>query len=236
MKTYRELLIKVWHRVRRWGVRFSVAFIIFLGVVAYTPLSNLLARPLIVEAAFIEKVDVVFVLGGGAYPNGVLGKSSSERFIRGMLLHRDDLGRELVFIGGSITDVTSKLAHTLSRSEDSSAIDVTESAIMYDAAVRLGLNKAALHLDKDSTHTYSNVLFAQKFMEDRALKSCMLVTSPTHMYRVTRVARKLGLSCKAAPVADHTPFRDSALERMVLLREVLWEYAGLAIYKIYGYI
>ena len=107
---------------------------------------------------------------------------------------------------------------------------------MYDNAIRLGLSEASIHLDRDSTHTYSNVVFAQEFMKDKVFKSCLLVSSPTHMYRVMSVASKLGLSCRAAPVADYTPFRRSAIDRVALLREVLWEYAGLAIYKVYGYI
>lgn len=198
-------------------------------------MSNILARTLVVEAS-VEKSDVIFVLGGGAYPNGVLGGSSNERFIHGMLLYKGGYGKELVFVGGSITSVASKLTHTFTRSEDPSSIDVTESAIMYDSAIRLGLSEASMHLDRDSTHTYSNVVFAQEFMKDKALKSCLLVSSSTHMYRVMSVASKLGLPCSPAPVADYTPFRRSALDRLALLREVLWEYAGLAIYKVYGYI
>ena len=231
-----EMLLRVGRMVWRAFVRLSVAITLFLLVVAFTPLSNLLARGLVVEAATLEKVDVIFVLGGGAYPVGVLGKSSNERFIRGMLLYKDGYGKELVFVGGSITSVASKLTHTLTRSEDSSAIDVTESAIMYDSAIRLGLPEVSLHLDRDSTHTYSNVVYAGEFIKEKGLKNCLLVTSPTHMYRVMRVSAKLGLPCSASPVVDYTSFRRSAVDRVALLREVLWEYAGLAIYKVYGYI
>lgn len=236
VESIKRISVKLAPKLRRAAIWSCVLIVVLLAVVAFTPLSNLLARPLIVKDAEPEKADVIFVLGGGAYPNGVLGGSSSERFIHGMLLHKDGYGKELVFVGGSITSIASKLGHTLSRSEDYSAIDVTESAVMYDNAVRLGLSEGALHLDRESTHTYSNVLYAQGFMEEGGYESCLLVSSPTHMYRVMRVAKKLGLSCSAAPVPDHTPFRSSAVARVALLREVLWEYTGLAIYKIYGYI
>lgn len=56
------------------------------------------------------------------------------------------------------------------------------------------------------------------------------------MKRAMGVADRLNLWCAPAPVADYTPYRTAAIERVHLMKDVLWEYLGLVLYRIYGYI
>ena len=49
-------------------------------VIMFTPLANYMARPLIVDME-LRSVDLVAVLGGGAYRNGILSGASNERLI-----------------------------------------------------------------------------------------------------------------------------------------------------------
>lgn len=212
-----------------------VIFTLLVFIFMFTPLARVFARPLIMEPD-VKKSDLIVIMGGGAYPNGVLGEASGERFLTGILLYKEGLAQRMFFAGGSITDTPEKIIHTISKSGDSGAIDVVESAIMLDIAKKLDIPEAALHADVSSSNTYANLLAAKAYMEKNNLKTCLIVTSPTHMYRSWRVSEKLGLDCGAAPVKDYTGYANSAMGRLELLWKVFWEYAALALYRAYGYI
>lgn len=214
---------------------FCVIFTLFAFVFMFTPLASVLARPLIMEPD-VKKSDLIIVMGGGAYPNGVLGEASGERFLAGILLYKEGQAKRIFFAGGSITDTSEKIIRAIFKSGESGAIDVVESALMLDIAKKLGIPEAALHADVSSTNTYANLLAAKAYMEKNNLKTCLIVTSPTHMYRSRRVSEKLGLDCGSAPVKDYTGYANSAMDRLELSWRVFWEYAALALYKAYGYI
>ncbi len=210
---------------------FTAAFL----VVAYTPVTNYMARPLTMESE-LQRADIIAVLGGGAYRNGVLSRASNERLIQGLLLYREGYAPGVIFLGGSILEASGKLLHTLSGSEDTEGMDVVEAAFMRRIAVGLGIPGDDMYVDSGSTNTYTNIRALKEFMESGGLASCLLVTSPTHMYRAMRVAGRQGLECSPAPVKDYTHLRRDPTDRVALLREVLWEYAALILYRVYGYI
>jgi uncharacterized SAM-binding protein YcdF (DUF218 family) len=222
---------------RLWALfrAVSVVFTITVLIIMFTPLSNYMARTLIVAPEF-KKTDLIAVLGGGAYVNGVLGGASNERLIQGMILYREGYAPEIIFSGGTIIKPSKKVLHTILKSEDTSLIDVVEAAIMKDVSLKLGIPEQDVAVDAASTHTYGNIKGIKDYMAARGLKTCLIVTSPTHMYRSYRVTQKLGLDCYPAPVRDYTWHISSAVGRLGLFRAVLWEYAGLVVYRFYGYI
>ena len=184
----------------------------------------------------LVKSDVIIVLGGGAYENGVLGAPSNERLLRGLLLYKSGYAPIVIFTGGAITSASTKILHTLSASDDRSAIDAPEAAVMYDTAVALGIPESVMTVDGRSTNTRENLKDVKELMQKNGHKTCLIVTSSTHITRAMLIAKKLGMDCAPAPVKDTTPLRRSAMDRLTLFHSVLWEYAGLALYKVYGYI
>lgn len=201
----------------------------------FTPAANILARPLIIDEN-LKKADLIAVLGGGAYKDGSLGRASNERLIKGLLLYRQGYAPEVIFSGGTLVNLNDKLLHTVTGSNGIAHGGIIESEVMRDIAVKLGMPAKDFALEKSSLNTYENLKGVKKYMEENGLKTCIIVTSSTHMKRASLIASKLGLEFSPAPVKDYSPYRTSALERLTLLREVLWEYAGLALYKVYGYI
>ncbi|MEE9613471.1 MAG: YdcF family protein [Thermodesulfobacteriota bacterium] len=220
---------------RRFLIVFCVAFTVLVLVVMFTPVANYMARPLVV-APKDREADLIVVLGGGVFPNGLLGGGSNERLIHGLLLYKEGRAPKIIFSGGSIIKTSAKILHTITRSEDTSRIDAVEADIMKDISVRLGIPAGDLSVDGDSIHTYGNLAAVKGFMETRGLKSCLIVTSPTHILRSMKVSGKLGLDCYPAPVGDYTPHIRGSTGRLSLMRAVLWEYAALGLYKAYGYI
>ncbi|MDO8426205.1 MAG: YdcF family protein [Deltaproteobacteria bacterium] len=214
---------------------FCVGFTVTALFIMYTPVANLLAKRLTIEPE-PRKADLIAVLGGGAYINGVLGGASNERLVHGLLLYKQGFANRIIFSGGTIASRSKKLMHTLFRSNDSSGVDISEADIMDDIARKLGVPENQSVSDPLSTNTYENLTDIREYMQRNGLKTCILVTSPTHIYRAYSVAKKLGMDCSPAPVKDYTSLRTSGLERLSLLREALREYAALALYRAYGYI
>ncbi|GMR05419.1 MAG: YdcF family protein [Thermodesulfobacteriota bacterium] len=200
----------------------------------YTPAANWMVRPLVMDEQ-LESADLVVVLGGGAYANGSLSAASAERLIRGLLLYKKDYAERIIFSGGTINDPKDRLIHSVT-GLSGELMDAVEGTIMADIARGLGMDEAGMAVDKSSTNTYENLVDVQEYMAKNGLKSCLLVTSPSHMYRAWRVAKKLGLDCSPAPVADNTRLRNGGLDRIGLARESAHEYAGLAYYWYKGYI
>jgi len=220
-------------RLFRW---FTAAFTIVTLLILFTPFANFLSTGLTDAGPGRKKADLIVVLGGGAYRNGALTRASGERLLEGLLLYREGYGGRLIFSGATILEPSKKLLSTLLDAKDEPGATVVEALIMRDISVKLGVPEKALAVDPLSTNTYENLSNVMGYMEANSLKDCLIVTSPAHMLRARLVARRLGLSCRPAPVKDYTPFRTSAADRFTLMREVIWEYSALALYKIYGYI
>ncbi len=222
---------KIKKKFRKFAVVFTVIFLIIM----YTPVANILAGTLTVTPQ-VKKADLVVVLTGGAYSNGVLSSSSSRRFIKGLTLYREGFSSKILFTGGGISGLTKKIIHTATKSDDKTQITIQEGGIMYSTALTFGMPESEVFVDRLSTNTYENVVNTAAFMKERKLKTCLLVSSPTHMYRIMRVVRKVGVDCTPAPVGDYTGDVRGATGRLSLMRSVVWEYAALALYRINGYI
>lgn len=216
--------------VKAFCYAFAATGIFFM----YTPVANWMARPLVM-APELKEAGLVVVLGGGAYDNGSLSGASSERLIHGLLLYKKGYAKRVIFSGGTINDPRDKLIHSVT-GVSGELMDVVESALMADIAAGLGMDAGDIAVDASSTNTYENLVDVQEYMAKNDIKSCLLVTSPVHIYRAWRVAKKLGLDCSPAPVADNTALRTGGLDRMELAREAAHEYAGLAYYWYKGYI
>lgn len=219
-------------RLIKW---FSILFTASALIIMFTPVSNLVASRLVVSEE-LKRSDLIVVLGGGAYRNGVLGHASEERLIRGLLLYRDGYAPKVLFSGGALLKPSAKIFHTVFGVNAGDGSKVIESKLMEDTAVKLGLPEKASAADILSNNTYENLKETKKYMEANGLKSCLIVTSPTHMARAALVAKKLGLDFHPAPVRDYTGYRTTAAERVSLFREAAWEYLALLLYGAHGYI
>ncbi len=212
-----------------------VAFTAITLFIRHTPVANMLARPLVVKET-LKKADIIIVLGGGAFKNGVLAVASNERLIRGLILYKEGWAPRIIFTGGSITSGAKKIVHTVIKSPDKGAIDVSEGVLMGEIALRLGVPEDDVVIDPSSANTYENLAHARKYMGEKGLKTCIIVTSSIHMTRAALIAQKLGLKYYLAPVKDYSDYRVGGIGRLSLFHEALWEYTAIALYRLYGYI
>ncbi len=224
------------HKRFIWFVEwFAFSFTLGMLLVMYTPFANWLARPLVVQEE-IRKTDLVVVLGGGSYRNSLTG-ASSERLLKGLILYREGYAPRIIFSGGAPEGLSRKLLHTvLGIRRSARTAQSSEADLMERAASRLGIPDKDRAIDEAARDTYENLVNVRKYMSENGLKTCLIVTSPTHMRRAALIAGKLGLECYPAPISDYTGEMRGPFERLALFKQTVWEYGGLAVYKLYGYI
>lgn len=213
-----------------------VAFTAVLIFIMYTPFANYAVAPLVVGGGELIKTDAIVALGGGAYGNGTLNAASSERMLRAVMLYRKGWAPRIIFSGGTIVGDMKKIVHTVIKTNRASDIGVVDADIMKETAVSLGVPAGDIVVDGASTNTQENLKNVKTYMEQNGLKSCIIVTSSTHIYRAVRIARRLGINFIASPSDDYTRYMTGAVGRLQLFRIAAWEYSALALYKIYGYI
>lgn len=225
-------LLKACKKAVKW---FSFAFTAVFLVVMLTPCANWLAAPLLEAESARVKADLIAVLGGGAYANGVLGSASNERLIKGVLLYREARAPKLIFTGGSVVGIKAKLGHTvLGKSAGEGRF--TEAGLMRDIAVGMGVPSGDCLVEDKSLSTFENLRNLKAYMDREGLKAALLVSSPLHMKRAALIAKKLGMDFTLAPAFDATMNKTTPIARIHLMRDVLWEYTALGLYWMRGQI
>lgn len=210
--------------------RFSIVFTAVFLTLMLTPLSNWMASPLVSGEGISRRTDLIAVLGGGAYSNGVLGAASNERLMKGVILYREGRAGKLLFAGGSVLPLGAKLGHTVLGAAGPPEGRFTEAGLMRALAASLGVPPADCLVEESSLSTFENLDNLKAYMEKEGMRSVTLVSSPLHMKRVELVSRKLGLDFTLSPALDATAHRTTPLARLHLMRDVLWEYSALALY------
>lgn len=226
-------LLKAGKKIIKWScfVFTFVALIIML-----TPLPNWLAAPLLVEEGAKRKTDIIAVLGGGAYSNGVLGGASNERLIKSVLLYREGRAPKITFTGGKVVGVRAKLSHTVLGEVSEDKGRFVEAGLMRDIAVGMGVPSADCLVEDNSLSTYENLKNLKSLMEKEGLRTATIVTSPLHMKRAVMTAEKLGIDYTAAPADDATMQKTTPIARVHLMRDVVWEYFAFGLYWTRGHI
>jgi len=217
-ENWQRALARFYRASRRKVVTSAAVCALVYGLVFYTPLLWVLARPLRVVEQPV-KADVVVVLGAGIGESGVPGEVYQEKVLQGVALYRQGYAEHLIFSSG-ITYV------------------VKEAQLMKALAVNLGVPERAIILDERGGGNYSSLLNAKQIMESQGWTRMLLVTSIYNGTRSRLIAQRHlpGYSVTLTP-AEHSVFFGD--ERHVLWRHiaaVAHEYAGIAYYWLNGYI
>ena len=224
---------KAFIRAVKW---FCFTFTAVSLAVMLTSVANWLSSPLLVQEGSPVKTDIIAVLGGGAYANGVLGSASNERLIKGVRLYREGRAPRLIFAGGSVLGVRAKLGHTVLGMESVREGRFVEAVLMQEEAVGMGVPEKDCLVEGNSLSTFENLRNLKAYMEKEGLKSATLVSSPLHMKRIELAAKKLGMDFHVSPAPDATMHKTTPIARIHLMRDVLWEYSAISLYWLRGQI
>lgn len=221
---------------RRRAAHVFLAVALVLGLVAWSPLPRIFARPL--EDRFPRAsldgrpVTGIMVLGGCeladiyVYRNGAHGLSDAgERMTETVALTRRLPDARVVVVGGS--DLASRGGY--------------ENNVMAQMLMSMGVPKERIELENRSRDTWENAAFAREVVKPKPGERWLLVTSAWHMPRAIGVFRKNGFAIEAWPVDYRTAGRTDSIEPFYspseglnLMDLILKEYVGLLSYRLAG--
>jgi uncharacterized SAM-binding protein YcdF (DUF218 family) len=129
--------------------------------------------------------DAVIVLGARVNYNNHLNPCLVARVEHGAKLVQSGLAKFLIVSGGS--DV-----------EDGA----NEASAMREMALQSGISSSQIILEPKATSTFENLAYSKMILEQRNLKSVIVVTEPYHMPRAAMIARKLELDFSSSPAPE----------------------------------
>lgn len=148
----------------------------------YTPIVWVLARPLVISKQ-PKKADAIVVLGGGIGESGKAGQGYEERAEYAVELYKKGYAGHIVFSSGYVRIFK-------------------ETLVMKALAVSLGVPESAIILENRATNTYESAFFVKEVLGREGWHSIILLSSPYHMLRVSKVFAKLGggINVSYAPI------------------------------------
>ena len=156
------------------------------------------------QAAQLEDVDCILILGAGVYNN----KHPS-------LMLRDRLARGVDLYGLGVSD-------RLLMSGDNSRIDYNEVKVMKDYAADAGIPREHVFQDHAGFSTYESMYRARDVF---AAEKIVIVTQRYHLYRALYDARALGLDAWGV-MAEDVSYRGQTLrdarEALARVKDVLY--------------
>lgn len=182
-----------------------------------------------------QPYDAIVVLNGFIsydYDHHLEGfHQSTDRFLHGLRLFRQDSGRNLIISGGA-----SSLIYP----------DMNESIITKEFIGKLGIDNNHIIAEPFSRNTHENALYVKAVLKAKNLqgKRILLVTSAYHMKRARWCFEEVGLAVDTYPVDYRSGPRRFEIDHLLLpqIRALqLWgtfihEWLGTMVYKMKGYI
>ncbi len=192
----------------------AVAVVGVVGAVALTAYTTLRIwqRGDVDDAPRMGTVDAIVVLGAAQY-DGRPSPVFKARLDHAVALWRDGRAPLLVMTGGR-------------REGDRT----TEAATARDYAIAQGVPAAAIRMEDEGRSTLESLRAVAVVLEREALESAVFVSDRSHMLRVMRMARDLGIEAYGSPAPD-SPM-DATMERRV--DATLHELGALAWYALVG--
>jgi len=155
-------------------------------LIFYTPIVWVLASPLVISEE--PKVsDVIVVLGGGVGESGKAGQGYEERVKQAVELYKKGYAKHIIFSSG--------YTHIFK-----------ETLVMKALAVSLGVPESAIILENRASNTYESILCAKEIAGKERWKSMVLLSSPYHMLRVSKIFAKVG----GGIAVSYTPIPESS--------------------------
>lgn len=206
--------LKLWQK----GIVFFIAAYVFCRmIVGFSPVANWLAEDMLITPE-LRSADVIITLGAGVYPNSYPNPVSMQRGVEAIILWRKGLADKIIFSGAGKEGYYS------------------EAESMARMATALGVPENSIISENHSGNTYENAQNVTSIMKKNGWDKALLVTSPLHMKRATRVFEKLGIEVYSAPTPSIVEYVKSFSGRWGLLKTVIHEYLGMLKYRLEGWI
>ncbi len=134
-----------------------------------------LALSYIPPAQRLQLADVLVALGHPANDDGSPSPAMQEQVALAAALYRAGLAPALLFTGGAVHN------------------EHVEAQVMADLTVQLGVPAAAIAVEAQARDTFENARHCREMMQDRGWRNAIVVTTPYHVRRASRIFRMAGV-------------------------------------------
>jgi uncharacterized SAM-binding protein YcdF (DUF218 family) len=183
-----------------------------------------LAEPLVISNK-PENADAIVVLGGGVGESGKAGQGYEERVEYATWLYKKGYAGHVIFSSGY-------------------TYIFKETLVMKALAVSLGVPESAIILENKAVNTFEKVKFIKEILDNERWKNVIVLSSPYHMLRVSKVFNKQapGINVTYAPIPKSTFYSHEnrgVFSKKIDLRQIggiIHEYLGIVYYWWKGWI
>ena len=215
------LLLARFQRFAQWPHRVLLAVGMGVSVVLFTPLTEILYRPLIVDEV-PGQGELIVIFAAGIYPDGLPDFSTMVRLRKGVDLYRQHAAPKIMTLGGG----------PRGKSGLSYAELMAEDLVRYHRIPREDILSHS-----ETSNTYADITSMVARFKDRFnFNRSIYVSSAYHTYRIKRLLLKKNITgpVVAAEPYELTPLR--TVDRMVFFREVSREYLALFYSRMRGWL
>ncbi len=205
-----------------WKFIISTSLILnfVLAIILFTPLTEQLYKPLIINDS-LSKSEAIVVLAGDSYYSGLPGFRSLTRLKKALELYRDNWANKIICIGGT------RLAK----------VNKSISEILKDTLILFGIPAQDILVYDQSFNTYDDISnLVAKFDRQFDFNKCIFVTSSFHTYRVKKVLEKKKITAAVVSAEPYELYPNFFTLRLDLFRMVIREYLAIYYFKTKGWI
>ena len=205
--------------VRKIVIYTCLSINLFLIVILFTPLTELIYKPLIVNEK-ARKSEVIVILSAGIYNNGLPGFGTLVRLRKGLELYRNKLADKIICAGG----IRAK------------GIDITIAEAMKKTLILYGIPDENILTEDETINTYNDITYLLKKFKSRFdFDNSIFVTSSYHTYRTRKILDKKEVNARVISANPYELEPISRLERLSLFKLVIREYMALCYFKLHGW-
>ncbi|MBV8589724.1 MAG: YdcF family protein [Acetobacteraceae bacterium] len=199
----------------------GAALLLFL-IIAFTPVAWYIGAPLRVPVQ-PQPSDVIVLFSEGQISPEWLTPNAAQRTWGALLLWRENLAPVILSSGSQ------------------HAIGLDQAELQAEWLERAGVPQASLMVENRSRRTYESVLELQQIMHERGWRAAIIVTAAMDVLRIRLVCEKLGIrGISFLAVPEELPPRPGSILYFpwgyAAFHHALYEYAGIALYWMRGWI
>ncbi|MBF0382156.1 MAG: YdcF family protein [Magnetococcales bacterium] len=204
-----------------WFARLNVVVWFVVIVVLFTPLTEILYKPLIVDEP-PQRGELIVIFSSGFFPDDLPDFATTVRLRRGVELYRNGIAPKILCLGGGWY---SKEGLTLSQSM---ALELRKSYYIPPDDI-LALS--------ETDHTYADISsMVAKYGDEFDFNKTNFVSSAYHTYRIKQILLKKGITGPVVAAAPYELYPRKAIERIYSFRKVSREYAAIVYSWLYGWL
>ncbi|MBU5439872.1 YdcF family protein [Tissierella sp. MSJ-40] len=120
-----------------------------------------------------QKRDVIIVLGYPAKKDGGMSPILRERISKAAKLYHEGIAGIIICTGGAVAN------------------NYVEADVMAQALIELGVSDCSIIRERLAKSTYENLVNSKKIMQNKGLKTAVIVSSPWHLRKASSYAYRL---------------------------------------------